>query len=353
MRTDLQVAVIGFGLAGRVFHAPLIRHTDGLALHSIVSSREADVRGQFSDVQVRSEPGDVFGDPAIDAVVIATPNDQHAPLAIAALRAGKHVLVDKPFALDAEQAEAVLRAARDSGRVVSVFQNRRFDADFLTLQSLLARGVLGTIAECHSHFDRYRPQVRDRWRERDLPGAGLWYDLGPHLLDQMLQLFGWPQAITADLDRQRGEGSVDYLHAVLHYPRMRAVVHAGSLVSAPAPRFCVHGSAGSWIKHGLDVQESQLAAGLEPGAPDWGRDPEPGMHRWIDDGGRARQADVETVPGDYRRIYAAFAAAITTGVPPEVTADQALQLMQLLDAGQRSALEGRTIPLGPAPVFGR
>ncbi len=234
MRPDLQLALIGYGLAGRVFHAPLIQHTPGLVLHSIVSSQRDTLLRAFSDVHVRATPQEVFDDPAVDAVVIATPNEQHAPLAIAALAAGKHVLVDKPFALDVAEAEAVLAAARDAGRIATVFQNRRFDADFLTLQALLADGTLGDIAECHVHFDRYRPQVRDRWREQDGPGSGLWYDLGPHLLDQMLVLFGWPEAIDADLAVQRDGGSaIDYFHAVLHYPRHRAIVHSGSLVAAP------------------------------------------------------------------------------------------------------------------------
>jgi len=347
MAIDLQLALIGYGLAGRVFHAPLIQHTPGLALHSVVSSRRDELRRHFTDVHVRAHPSDVFDDPAVDAVVIATPNDQHAPLAIAALRAGKHVLVDKPFALDVAQAEAVLRAAEETERCVTVFQNRRFDADFLTLKAVLESGQLGDIAECHSHFDRFRPQVRDRWRERDLPGGGLWYDLGPHLLDQVVQLFGWPQAITADLDCQRGEGSTDYLHAVLHYPRMRAIVHAGSLVSTPAPRFTVHGSAGSWIKHGLDVQEAQLAAGTAPGAPGWGLDPHHGERRWVEGEGHLQHMTVDNLPGDYRRIYAAFAAAIRGDAAAEVTPAQALMLMQLLDAGRRSAAEGRTVRLEP------
>lgn len=341
----LQIALIGYGMAGRVFHAPLIRHTPGLALHSVVSSRRDELRRQFTDVSVCAEPAQVFDDPAIDAVVIATPNDLHAPLALAALDAGKHVLVDKPFALDASEAERILKAAEASARVATVFQNRRFDADFLTLRALLQAGTLGAIAECHSHFDRFRPQVRDRWRERDLPGSGVWYDLGPHLLDQMLQLFGWPQAIDADLDCQRGEGGIDYLHAVLHYPRMRAILHAGSLVAAPSPRFVVHGTRGSWTKHGLDVQEAQLAAGFAPGAPGWGLDPHHGERTTWDDAGKAQRETVDNRPGDYRRLYARFAAAIRGQDTPDVTPGQARQLMQLLDAGRVSASEGRRVVL--------
>lgn len=347
MTTPLQVGLIGYGLAGSVFHAPLIQHTPGLALHSIASSQRDRLLRSFTDVRICNQPADLFNDPALDAVVIATPNAEHAPLAIAALQAGKHVLVDKPFALDLAEAEAVVRAAQTAERVVTVFQNRRFDADFLTLQQLLADGVLGEVAECHSHFDRYRPQVRDRWRESDAPGAGLWMDLGPHLLDQMLQLFGWPQAISADLMAQRdGARSDDYFHAVLHYPRHRAIVHAGSLVAAARPRFAVHGGLGSYLKHGRDVQEDQLREGIAPGAPGWGLDPVHGQQVSVDAAGHEHPASVDNALGDYRRLYAAFRDAMLGTGAPTVSAEEALQLMRLLAAGTESARSGRRVELG-------
>lgn len=346
MRAQLQLGLIGYGLAGSVFHAPLIQHTPGLALHSIVSSQRDRLLRSFTDVRIATDPQQLLDDPAIDAVVIATPNDAHAPLAISALRAGKHVLVDKPFTLDAAEAEAVIAAAHAAERVVCVFQNRRFDADFLTLRRLLVEGRLGRIAECHSHFDRYRPDVRERWRESDVPGAGLWMDLGPHLLDQMLQLFGWPQAITADLMAQRDHArSDDYFHAVLHYPHHRAIVHAGSLVAASAPRFAVHGSQGSYLKEGRDVQEDQLRHGTAPGAPGWGLDPQHGQHVIIDSEGRSHRSSVDNLPGDYRQFYAQFRDAILDQGPPPVSTEQALQVMRLLDAGRKSAQRGQRIAL--------
>ncbi|MCF7750485.1 oxidoreductase [Bacillus subtilis subsp. subtilis] len=346
MTTALQVGLIGYGLAGSVFHAPLIQHTAGLALHSIASSQRDRLLRSFTDVRIHARPRELLDDPALDAVVIAAPNADHAPLAIAALQAGKHVLVDKPFALDVAQAEAILQAADEAGRVVSVFQNRRFDADFLTLQQLLADGVLGEVAECHSHFDRYRPQVRDRWRESDAPGAGLWMDLGPHLLDQMLQLFGWPQAISADLMAQReGARSDDYFHAVLHYPRHRAIVHAGSLVAATTPRFTVHGSAGSYLKQGRDVQEDQLRDGIAPGAPGWGLDPVHGQRVTVDADGHPHHASVDNAQGDYRRLYAAFRDAMHGVGEATVSTREAMQVMRLLEAGRHSARSGQRIAL--------
>ena len=346
MATTVQVGLIGYGLAGSVFHAPLIQHTPGLALHSIVSSQRDRLLRTFTDVSIHEEAASLLADPVVDAVVIATPNAQHAPLALAALRAGKHVLVDKPFALSSAEAAAVIDAARAAERVVTVFQNRRFDADFLTLRSVLDSGALGRIAEVHSHFDRFRPQVRDRWRESDVPGSGLWMDLGPHLLDQMLQLFGWPEAITADIDAQReGARSDDYFHAVLHYRGLRAIVHAGSLVAASAPRFAVHGSQGSYLKEGLDVQEDQLRQGIAPGAPGWGLDPLHGQRVQVDGDGRVHRHSVDNALGDYRRFYAAFRDALQGEGEPPVTAEQALQLMRLLEAGRESADTGRRVAL--------
>lgn len=345
MPADLQIALVGHGMAGRVFHAPLIQHTPGVALHSVVSSRCDELRRQFTDVRLCATPQQAFDDPCVDAVVLATPNALHAPLALQALAAGKHVLVDKPFALSAAQARQVLDAAAANARVATAFQNRRHDADFLTLRALLEEGVLGEVAECHVHFDRFRPEVRDRWREHDAPGSGLWYDLAPHLLDQMLQLFGWPQAISADLDCQRGRGGVDYLHAVLHYPRMRAIVHAGSLVTSASPRYVVHGRSGSWIKHGQDVQEAQLAAGFAPGAPGWGLDPRHGELSWQDADGQLQRRSTDNLPGDYRAVYTRLAAAINGEGAPEVDATQILQLARLLDAGLLSSNEGRRIAL--------
>ena len=345
MDAPLQLALVGYGAAGRLFHAPLIQHTCGVALHTVVSSRRDDLRHQFTDVCIRDTLEQALDDPGVDAVVIATPNALHAPMAAQALEAGKHVLVDKPFALDSGQARELLQLAEERQRICTVFQNRRFDSDFLTLQALLADGVLGDIAECHVHFDRFRPQVRSRWREQDAPGSGLWYDLAPHLLDQMLVLFGLPSAITVDLGCQRGSGGVDYFHAVLHYPRMRAFLHAGSLVTAPGARYRVHGTAGSWLKHGQDVQEAQLNAGVAPGAPGWGLDPRHGEHCWVDGAGELRRRSVDTVRGEYRRIYRRFAEAVAGRGAPEVTPLQALQVMQLLDAGRLSAEQGRRVLL--------
>lgn len=344
MPASLNVALVGYGYVGKVFHAPLIQHTPGLQLHTVVS-RDADkVHRDFPQLRVVADAQDAFSDPDVDLVVIASPNDSHAPLALAALDQGKHVVVDKPFTVTLAEAEAVITRARERGRKLSVFQNRRWDADFLTLQQLLRDGVLGEVAELHSHFDRFRPQVQQRWRESAAAGSGLWYDLGPHLLDQALQLFGKPLGLHADLALQRqGAQAPDYFHVQLRYAHTRVHLHAGSLVPAHDLRFAVHGDRGSYLKQGLDGQEDALRAGAQPGDIGWGVDALPGQLTLIDAAGARSEQIMPSQPGDYRRYYAAMHAAIIDGTPLPVTADQALDVMGLIELGERSAAERREL----------
>jgi len=345
MSAPINVALVGYGYVGKVFHAPLLAHTPGLRLHTVVSGDAGKVHADFPDARVTGDPQAAFADDAIDLVVIAAPNAVHAPLAIAALRAGRHVVVDKPFTISLDEARRVVAAAEEAQRIVSVFQNRRWDADFLALRALVEDGALGEVAELHSHFDRFRPQVPDRWRERAGPGAGLWFDLGPHLVDQALQLFGLPLSVQADITAQR-EGAVvdDFFHVLLRYPRLRVVLHAGALVPASGLRFAAHGTRGSFTKRGLDAQEAMLKDGIVPGAPGWGRDPSPGtLVRIVD--GTPVESVFDGVAGDYRAFYAAMRDAILGDGEAPVTTQQALDVMRLLEAGAASAVEGRAIGL--------
>lgn len=344
MPAPLNVALVGYGFVGKVFHAPLIQATDGLVLHTVVSRDAGKVHADWPGARVTPETQHAFADPAVDLVVIASPNASHATLAIAALARGKHVVVDKPFTVTLEEAAAVVDTARNADRVLSVFQNRRWDADFLTVQRLIADGELGRVAEFHSHFDRFRPVVQDRWRERDEPGGGLWYDLGPHLLDQAVQLFGLPQAITADIARLRdGAQAADYFDVTLRYQHHRAILHAGTLVAGNGLRFAVHGTRGSYLKHGLDVQEDQLRAGVVPGSAGWGVDARAGERVHERDGRIiAEVAQAET--GDYRHYYAGIRDAILHGRPVPVTPQQAIDVMRLIELGLQSSEERREVP---------
>lgn len=343
MEHILKVALVGFGFAGRTLHAPLIASTPGMILQTVVSSDPAKVHARYPHARVVAQADAAFADPRIDLVVIAAPNAAHAPLALAALAQGKHVVVDKPFALDLLQAREVVAQAQRAGRIVSVFQNRRWDADFLTVRALMGQGSLGEIVEFHSHFDRHRPRVADRWRERDLPGSGLWFDLGPHLLDQALQLFGAPATVFADIARQReGAQADDYFHVLLRYPRLRVILHGGSLVAANGLRFAVHGTGASYIKHGIDAQENALRGGIVPGVAGWGDDPRPGQLQVVGEAGTSIET-VTGVPGDYGAYYRAMHAAIVDGARPPVSATEALQVMSLLELAVRSSRERREL----------
>jgi Predicted dehydrogenases and related proteins len=327
----IRVAVIGFGLAGRVFHAPLIATTEGLELAAIVSRRKDEIAGAWPSVRAVTDPQEVFADPMIDLVVVATPNDSHFDLAARALAAGKHVVVDKPFALTAAQAKDLIGKAR--GRLLTVFQNRRWDGDFLTLKKLKANGALGDIAFMESRFDFYRPEVRDRWRERSGPATGIWYDLGSHLLDQALQLFGRPVGITADLAARRPNAqTTDYFRVVLRYATTRVVL-AGDNLAPTDVRFRVHGTGASFIKRGLDPQESDLAKGLTPRDSAYGRESTPARLVLPEAGGR----EIAVERGGYSAFYANVRDALHGVAPLAVKSDEALAVMELLEAGEESA----------------
>ncbi len=327
-----NVALIGFGLAGRVFHAPLIASVDGLRLAAIVSSRKDEIAGSYPGARVLGTPEEAFTDPAVDLVVVATPNDSHFDLASRALAAGKHVVVDKPFALTAAQARMLI--AQATGRVLTVFHNRRWDSDFLTLKRLIGEGALGDILYFESHFDRFRPVVRDRWRERSGPATGIWYDLGSHLIDQALQLFGWPLGVMADLGARRdGAVTTDYFRVLLRYEKLRVVLAGDCLAPADDRRLVVHGSRASFIKHGLDTQETFLSSSGRPADAGYGLDSGPG--RLLLPG--SEEVPVSPVRGDYPAFYKGVRDALFGVAPLPVTAREALAVMDLLEAGEQSA----------------
>jgi predicted dehydrogenase len=335
---SLNVALVGYGYVGKTFHAPLISATPGLRLHTVVSSNPDKVRADHADALVRADIADALADPVIDLVVVATPNALHAPQASAALRAGKHVVVDKPFTLTADQAQAVISEAKTANRLLSVFHNRRWDADFLTLQRVIGAGTLGKVRQFTSHYDRFRPTVRDRWREQDVPGSGTWYDLAPHLIDQAVVLFGPPDAIDVDLQKQRiAAKAPDYFHAVLSYEDLRVILHSSCLVADSRLRFAAHGDKGSFVKQGLDRQEDALKAGRTPGDAGWGEDDGEALLTVAGEGDSLASGPLVLEAGDYRRFYGGVRDAIAgTGVNP-VTGEEALTVMRLIELGMKSA----------------
>lgn len=339
--TRLKVGLIGYGYAGKTFHAPLISAVPALQLVAVSSSDAAKVHADWPDVTVHATPAELIARDDIDLVVIATPNDTHHPLARDALRAGRHVVVDKPFTVALDDARELVALARAQGRVLSVFHNRRFDADFLALRRLVDEGALGRVVEMTSRHDRFRPEVRPRWRESAGPGAGLWFDLGPHLVDQALQLFGAPRAITLARDLTRdGALADDWFHAHLRYDRLHVHLHAGMLVAASAPRFAVHGTLGSFVKEGLDAQEDALKAGARPTWParaDWGVDTGAAALVTRAADGSALSTPVKMRGGAHQAYFAAVAQVIAGEGPNPVPPEEALAVMELIELGIESA----------------
>lgn len=346
----LRAGLVGYGFAGQTFHAPVLSAVPGLELAAVASSRPHKVHADWPGVAVVPDAGALVSRSDIDLVVVATPNAQHHPVAKAALEAGKHVVVDKPFTLDVAEARELELLARRNNRVLAVYQNRRFDADYLTLKDVLASGELGRLVYLESHFDRFRPEVRDRWREQKVPGAGLWVDLGSHLVDQAVQLFGTPDTLQLDTAALRDGAQVeDYFHAVLRYESgphapLRVVLHATTLAAHAAPRYIVHGTRGSFIKHGVDPQEDALRAGQRPPMAGWGADPQDGeLVVPGSDGGEPQRRVWPTRAGNYLEYYAAVRDAILGNGPNPVPPEQAVALMELLDLGARSAAEGKAL----------
>ena len=337
MSDAIRVGLVGFGYASKTFHAPLIGGTPGMALKAVASSDADKVHADWPGVKVMSAPGDLLDDPDIDLVVIATPNDTHFPLAKAALEAGKHVVVDKPFTLDMQEARELIALAEEKQRLLSVFHNRRWDSDYLGIRQVIEQGTLGAVKHFESHFDRFRPEARVRWREQNVPGSGLWFDLGPHLIDQALQLFGLPQSVQGNIATLRDGAEInDWAHVVLNYPAHKVILHCSMLVAGGSSRFTVHGDKGSVIKARADQQESQLLAGVVPGSAGWGQDDDPLV---IYDA--SLQAHAQATPqGDQRQYYMLIRDALKGQIANPVPPVEALAVMAVLEAAVRSAESG-------------
>lgn len=348
-RTPLRAGLVGYGLAGSVFHAPLIATADGLTLDTVVTAnpdRQEQARAEHPGVRIAAAPQELWDRAGeLDLIVLASPNRTHVPLAEAALKAGLPVVVDKPIAGTAAEARALAALAEERGLLLSVFQNRRWDNDFLTLAALLAAGELGTVSRFESRFERWRPQPKGGWRESGDPAeiGGLLYDLGSHLVDQALTLFGPAATVYAESDVRRPGAHVDddTFIAIGHTGGVRSHLWMSATTARLGPRFRVLGSSAGYVVHGLDPQEAALRDGLRPG-PGWGTVPE-SARGTIGAGDDTRP--VPTLPGDYPAYYAAVATALRDGTPPPVTAAQAADALDVLEAARLSAREGRTVRL--------
>lgn len=337
----LNVGLVGFGFASKVFHAPVIRAVEGLRLTTIVQRSGSGDPG-YADVEFVRSVDELLARP-IDLVVVATPNTSHHPIAKQSLLAGRHVVVDKPFTVTMAEAEDLVRLGRESRRVLSVYQERRYTGDCVTVQKVISEGLVGRVVTFEHHFDRFRPELKPgAWREQRLPGSGVWYDLGPHLLDYALLVFGIPEAIGADIRVER-DGAVvdDAFDVTLYYPRMRAVLRGSMLASGAAPTFVVHGTKGSFIKYGQDPQEGALKAGRTPDTADWDREaPELYGKLTTSEGSRV----VPTVPSNFTRYYQNVRDAILGKTPLAVTPAQAIEVMRGLLLAVASSEQRRVLP---------
>ncbi len=343
----IKVGLIGYGYSGMTFHAPLINKVDDLSLMVVTSSNDTKVKKDYPNVEVLADFNSVLAEKAIDVVIITTPNTTHYEYAKKAILAGKHVVVEKPFTVTSIEATELIELAKKRGVLLTVFHNRRWDSDFLTIQELIKTKVLGNLSTYEAHFDRFRPQVRDRWREKNIPGSGTLYDLGSHLIDQALTLFGMPQTVWADLRVEReGAETVDYFHLVLGYKNLKVILQSGSLVRAAGPRFILHGDRGSFIKYGMDSQEDQLKKGLQPGDSLWGADPLEDYGRLTAElGGITIRGTIDTLPGQYAVFYENLVAAIKFGTAVPILAEEARDTIRIIEYAVKSHQEQRNIEI--------
>lgn len=344
----VKVGLIGFGLAGQAFHAPVIRGVPGMELASILERRGTLAEQKYPGVRVARTLDELLSDKEIQLCVIATPNDSHSELAKACLLAGRDVVVDKPFAPTLSESEELVRLAAERSRLITVYQDRRFDGDFATVKKIVQSGQLGTVVEYEARFDRFRVEPKaNAWRERaGQSGAGVLFDLGPHVIDQALVLFGQPKSITASAFCQRETSQVDDAFDVcLEYPRLRAMARARIIAYAPGPHFLIHGTNGSFVKYGMDPQEERLRSGNFPEGTDWGADWGVEDEQWAGALSQVGKPSVKvrTQRGDYRGFYANVRDAIEKKAALEVTPEQALRTMRAIMLAHKSSRERRTV----------
>lgn len=341
MSKPIQTVLVGYGAVAEKMHGPLIEVCQGLELTAVVERSGSRCLRKFPQVKVLKSFEEALADPDLELVVITTPNEHHFSMAKAALEAGKHVVVDKPVTIFAHEADMLDSLAKSKGLVCSVFQNRRFDGDFMTIQEIIAKDLLGELVYIESHFDRFRPELRENWREQDVPGNGVTYDLGTHLIDQIVLQWGLPESVQADIRRQRSHTIADdYFDISLDYGYFKARVTAGILVNAPTPKFLLLGKNGSYQKFGLDVQEAAFAAGEKPEGEDWGVE---SMDKfgWLYL--RDHSRTYPSVPGDYRLFYDNIAQVIANGGELLVKVSEAAAVLKLIEASFASSKAKRSI----------
>jgi scyllo-inositol 2-dehydrogenase (NADP+) len=342
------VGVASFGMSGKIFHAPLLTFHEKYHLKRIIQRSGNDAQSLYPETLVSRSIEDLLRDEELGLIVVNTPDSTHYELTKKCLERGKHVVVEKPMTMTVAEAEDLIALAQRKNKVLTVFQNRRWDGDFLTVQKVLRDGSLGRLVEFESHYDRYRNYIQPgTWKEKSADGAGILYNLGSHMIDQALVLFGMPEAVTAHLRIVRTAGEVDDWYDVrLHYNALSVLLRASYLVKEHGPRYILHGTHGSFIKFGLDPQEEDLKAGRDPRIPGWGIQ---GKEWWgmlsIEKDGKTMKHTVETLPGNYSAFYDNVYSSIVEGDKPAVPPEEGANVIRVIEAARRSNRERKTIEL--------
>ena len=343
MSAPIRVAVIGYGMAGRIFHTAVVKATPGMELACVVQRTGNDAAEHYPGIKLARSIEEMLADQSIDLAIVATPSHNHFEVAEQCLRAGKNVVIDKPFTLTSDEAARLIHLARERQLIVTAYQNRRWDSDFKTVKQVMASGALGRLVVYEAHYDRFRQEPRLKvWRENGGPGGGLLFDLGPHLIDQAISLFGDPEAITASVRIERQGAVVDDAFDIhLAYPGLTVWLRSTLTAYAPGPRFTLHGTDGTFIKSGLDTQEDALKAGATFDSPGFGYEP-------LEQRGTLYRVGhepevIETLPGDYRGYYASVRDALLGVAPLQVTPEQAWRTTRLIELARQSSAEGRTL----------
>ncbi len=344
----IHVALASFGMSGRVFHGPLLKVNEGFIVKKIYERSKNESASMFPDSKIVRAYSQILSDPEIDLVVVNVPDKLHYSFAKDALIAGKHVVVEKPFVLDVDEGAELIDLAGKMGKVLTVFQNRRWDSDFLTVEKLLREGWLGEIKEVEAHFDRFKDTVQEgSWKEDPNDGASVLYNLGSHLVDQALVLFSMPHSVFADLAKVR-EGShiLDYFHIHLYYEGFKVILKSSYQVKEPGPKFMVHGTKGSFLKYGMDPQEEELKKGVLPTGPEWGKEPEEtyGLLNAAN-GRRGFNGNFQSLYGNYPFFYQNLHDSLTGGNELAVKPHEALSVIKILKAAEKSNRESCVVKL--------
>ncbi len=344
----IRTGIASFGMSGWVFHAPLLHVHQGFDIALILERTSNRSHERYPYARIVRTYDEMLADPEIELVIVNTPDNLHYEMCLQALEAGKHVVVEKPLTQTSQQADELIVIAKKKGLLISVFQNRRWDSDFLTIRKVIDGKMLGRLVEYEAHFDRFRNYVQENtWKELAKTGTGTIYNLGPHLIDQALVLFGLPASVTADIRRQRSGSKIDDAFTLwLNYPKVKVTLKAGYLVRLPGPRYLLHGTEGSFLKGGIDPQEEQLKAGILPGGPGWGEECEENygsLDTTIN--GLHYQGKIESLPGNYLAYYDTVHRALTEGGAPAVTAQQGRDVIRIIDAALASSEKQKAVEL--------